>query len=92
MVVTKVARTRQFEKDLDAVPGNIRVKTVVWINFVENLGLREVRKRPGYHDEPLHGERKGQRSVRLNRAWRLIYREVEGHIQILLLEVMKHDY
>ncbi len=92
MVVTKVARTRQFEKDLDAVPENIRVKTVVWIYFVENLGLREVRKRPGYHDEPLHGERNGQRSVRLNRAWRLIYREVEGHIQILLLEVMKHDY
>lgn len=59
---------------------------------MEEEGLREVRKRPGFHDEPLKGLRKGQRSVRLNQAYRLIYREVKGHLEILLLEVSKHAY
>jgi len=89
---TRVTRTKQFEKDLDRVPENIRTKTRFWIELVETLGLRELRKRPGYHDEPLQGDRKGQRSIRLNRAYRIIYRETLGVIEILLLEVNKHDY
>jgi len=54
----------------------------------------QVRKLPGYHDEPLKGDRKGQRSVRLNRAYRAIYEESEdGQLTIItVLEVNKHDY
>jgi proteic killer suppression protein len=89
---TRVTRTEKFEKDLDRVPANIRIKAMFWIGIVETLGLREVRKRPGFHDEPLHGDRKGERSVRLNKAYRLIYCETQGSIEILLLEVNKHDY
>ncbi len=89
---TRVERTKRFEKQLERVPEAILVKTIFWIGLVENLGLREVRKRPGYHDEPLVGLRKGQRSVRLNQAYRLIYKEVHEHLEILLLEVTKHEY
>jgi hypothetical protein len=34
-----------------------------WVDDVEERGLEEVRKIPGWHDEPLKGERKGQRSI-----------------------------
>ena len=91
-MLTRVLRTKKFEKDLDRVPEAIRVKAIFWIGLIEDFGLGEVRKRPGYHDEPLKGDRKGQRSVRLNQAYRLIYREVDGHLEILLLEVSKHEY
>jgi toxin HigB-1 len=90
--MTRVLRTKRFEKELERVPEPIRIKVILWVGFIETLGLREVRKRPGYHDEPLKGDRKGQRSVRLNQAYRLIYREVDGHLEILLLEVNKHEY
>lgn len=40
---------------------------------MSHRGLYEVRKIPGYHDEPLKGKRTGQRSIRLNRAYRAIY-------------------
>lgn len=67
-------------------------KALWWIRTVENLGLREVRKRPGYHDEPLKGSRRGQRSIRLNRGYRLIYCELQKEIHIELIEVHKHEY
>ena len=90
--MTRVLRTKRFEKDLERVPEIIQMKVVDWIEFVENFGLREVRKRVGYHDESLKGVRLGQRSIRLNRSYRLIYRETHGLIEILLLEVNKHEY
>ncbi len=49
-------------------------------------------KYPGFHDESLKGERKGQRSVRMNKSYRLIYRVIQDHVYIELLEVHKHDY
>jgi len=52
--------------DLNRVPEHIRVKTIFWIELVETLGLLVIRKRSGFHDEPLKGDRKGQRSVRLS--------------------------
>jgi len=66
----------------------------VWTGLVELKGLAEVRKLPGYHDEPLHGRRKGQRSVRLNRLWRAIYVELEDMNAILVQveEVTPHAY
>jgi DNA-binding transcriptional regulator YiaG len=36
-VLTRVERTRRFEKELDRVPEAIRVKAIVWIQLVETL-------------------------------------------------------
>jgi proteic killer suppression protein len=53
-----------------------------------------VRKIPGFHDEPLKGDRKGQRSIRLSKAYRAIYViGNSGNIEIAeIIEVHKHDY
>jgi len=91
-VRTKVSRSKAFEKQLVKVPDFIRKKVIFWVFLVETNGLAEVMKSPGFHDEPLKGERKGQRSVRLNKAYRLIYHVIHDRVHIELLEVHKHDY
>ena len=57
-------------------------------------GLEEIRKIPGYHDEPLHGERRGQRSIRLSRGYRAIYIvKSDNSIEFVSVEeVNKHEY
>lgn len=91
-VVTAIKRTKKFDKELKKIPDNIRKKFILWVFMVESQGLREIRKHKGFHDEPLTGDRKGQRSIRLNKAYRAIYKEVDGAIEILMLEVNKHEY
>ena len=68
-----VSLSRKAERDLKKVPLYIALKLQAWIEAVGYGGLTEVRKIPGYHDEPLKGERIGQRSIRLNRAYPAIY-------------------
>ena len=57
-------------------------------------GIREVRRHKGFYDEPLKGSRRGQRSVRLNRAYPAIYVGHDaGKVELIeVLEVNKHDY
>ncbi|MFH1223603.1 MAG: type II toxin-antitoxin system mRNA interferase toxin, RelE/StbE family [Pseudomonadota bacterium] len=88
----RVYTSKNYERKLKKIPKDIRRKTDVWIRTVIFKGVDEIRKRPGYHDEPLQGERFGQRSVRLNKSYRLIYTEYKLEKIILLLEVTKHEY
>lgn len=90
----KVTWSKGVDKVLTKIPSFLRNKFMAWVLVVERVGLLEVRKLSGYHDEPLKGTRKGQRSIRLNRAYRAIYVERQGgeiHI-VEVLEISKHDY
>lgn len=93
-ISTEILASKKFEKQLKKLPKYIKEAIAVWIASVEEEGIRSVRKLKGYHDEPLKGDRKGQRSVRLNRAYRLIYSEDQkGNLTIILiLEAHQHDY
>jgi proteic killer suppression protein len=64
------------------------------VALVEESGIHETRKYKGFHDEPLKGNREGQRSVRLNRTYRAIYVEHKsGEVELIeVIEVNKHDY
>ncbi len=86
--------TKFAEKQLKKLPKNIIAAYFSWAKTVEIDGIRKTRSLPGYHDEPLKGDRKGQRSVRLNRAYRVIYEETESGNVILIgvQEVNKHEY
>jgi proteic killer suppression protein len=72
----------------------IAKKLRLWVAAVEAFGLDEVRRSPGYHDEPLKGPRKGQRSIRLNQAYRAIYVvKRDGTLEFASVEeVNKHRY
>lgn len=94
MKVCSVTLTNNAIKDLSKVPFFVRNKLIFWISAVERIGIHEVRKRAGLHDEPLRGNRKGYRSIRLNKAYRAIYKEDSNrklHI-IWIMEVNKHAY
>ena len=69
-------------------------KLLAWVGRVEKVGVDEVRKIKGYHDEQLRGVRIGQRSIRLSRAYRAIYQvKVSGKIEFISVEeVNRHEY
>jgi proteic killer suppression protein len=82
------------KKQLRSSPEYISRKFEYWLDLLQTIGLREARRYKGFHDEPLHGDRKGQPSVRLSRSYRIIYREIEpNRFEVIeVLEVNKHDY
>ena len=84
----------RVQKQLKKVPTYVVDKLVAWAMSVEMKGLRHVRKIPGYHDEPLKGQRYGERSIRLTRSYRAIYiEEFDGTVNLVVLEeVNKHEY
>lgn len=90
----KIELTRGAQKDLIKVPIYIKEKLLVWVDSVERLGMDKMRAIPGFNDEILKGDRKGQRSIRLNKAYRAIYTENEEKeiVIISILEVNKHEY
>lgn len=86
--------SNKAQKQLRKVPQFIRDKLEIWVQTVQEIGLEETRKIQGYHDEPLKGVRKGQRSIRLNRAYRVIYKVLkDSSIEFVNIEeVHKHEY
>lgn len=90
----KVNLTVTAKKQLRKTPQHIQEKYEYWVDLLETIGLLESRKYKGFHDEPLKGKRKGQRSVRLSKAYRAIYVEIdkENYEIIEVIEVNKHEY
>lgn len=89
----QVIFTAKASKQMRRAPHYITEKLLNWAREVEIFGIQAVRKHKGYHDEPLKGQRLGERSIRLNEQWRAIYCEkTNGLMLIYLLEVTPHDY
>lgn len=90
----EVGLTRRAEKALEKMPTSIQDSLLLWIETIRRFGVCETRKIKGYHDEPLHEDRKGQRSVRLNKAYRAIYvlKETIDVEIIQVIEIHKHRY
>jgi toxin HigB-1 len=94
MKVYKIELTESAIRDLKKVPKHIIIKLMGWVDNVREKGLPEIRKLPGFHDEPLKGNRKGQRSIRLSKSYRAIYivDEEKQTAYITVLEVNIHEY
>lgn len=92
-MIKDVRITKKAQKDLKNIPMYVAVNLHKWVDDIEERGLKEVRKVKSYHDEPVKGEGKGQRSIRLTKAYRAFYRIVkEGNEVIEIQEVNKHEY
>lgn len=90
---TCVTLTKQAQKGFTKAPQQVQNKLLKWMGDVEAKGLTAVSVQPAYHDEPLTGQRQGQRSIRLNLQWRAIYTvQSNGTILVTILEVTPHDY
>ena len=93
--------TEFAEKQVSKLPAEMQESLSIWVRTVEYKGLQHMRSFRGYRDEALNGSRSGQRSARLNKAYRVIYIETvdsfgevkEAKIEaIKIIEVNKHDY
>lgn len=93
-MITKIQITKNALRDLKKVPKYLQEKFSAWVIAVNHVGLEETRKRPGWHDEPLLGHRKGQRSIRLNKQWRAIYiiKENQTIEFVEVMEITPHEY
>jgi proteic killer suppression protein len=93
-MIRRVELSKLARKQLKKMPRHIIENLASWVDDLETRGLEEVRKIPGYHDEPLHGDRQGQRSIRLSRVYRAIYivKDGGGVEFVSVEEVSKHDY
>ncbi len=89
-----VKLTKKAEAGLRKLPAHVIDKLYLWVDLIETEGLREARKISAFHDEPLKGKRRGQRSIRLNKAYRAFYIEkAAGGIELVeVIEVNKHEY
>lgn len=93
-MIRRVEVTRRAEKQARRLPVRVGEKLWAWVYLVMEIGLEEVRKIPGFHDEPLVGRRRGMRSIRLSRTYRAMYRLVrDGDVELVSIEeVSKHGY
>jgi len=89
-IINKVVETKHAQKVIEKIPAYVADKLNSWALLVEEYGLDEVRKLKGYHDEPLKGDLRGCRSIRLNRSYRAIYTVRFG--MVVIEEVNKHEY
>lgn len=90
--MNQVVIDKTAQKQLKKVPVHIAKNFRLWVVTVETVGIAETRKISGFHDEPLTGERKGQRSIRLSKSYRAFYVEHNDTIIIEVIEVNKHEY
>ena len=90
--MNRIIISKKAQKQLKKVPAYIADNFQLWVGLVETKGIIEVRRISGYHDEPLAADRKGQRSIRLSKAYRAFYIEHNNNIVIEVIEVNKHGY
>lgn len=92
--MSQVVLTETARKDLKKLPVHVFRKFEFWVKQVTMEGIAKVRRIPGFHDEHLKGERKGQRSIRLSRSYRAIYRVFsDNQIELIQVEeINKHEY
>ncbi len=92
-MIYAVVLSKSVERSLKKLPPHIVLKLLTWVKAVGLRGLDEVRRVPGYHDEPLKGKLEGVRSIRLNRSYRAYYRVARETVEFVLIErVDKHEY
>ena len=65
--MSRVVIAERARRQLRRTPAYMVDKLMAWVDAVQEDGLIRARRVPGFHDEPLKGRRRGQRSIRLSR-------------------------
>lgn len=88
----KIKEHREISKSIRRIPPWIAKEYETWKDLVYRHGPEILRQYPGYHDEQLKGIRKGQRSSRLSRQYRVIYVVDRTIVTVYVLEITPHNY
>ncbi len=74
------------------VPLQVKKKYELWKDLIFRHGPGILKEFPGFHDEKLKGERRGQRSSRLSLQYRVIYSVEKDIITVYVFEITPHKY
>lgn len=88
----KIHEHREISKTIGRLPPWIVKEYEVWKDLIHRHGPEILRQYPGYHDEKLKGVRKGQRSSRLSRQYRVIYVADRDVVTVYVFEITPHKY
>ena len=83
---------RHLEKTVAKLPAPVVKKYEIWKDLVFRHGPDKLREFPGFHDELLKGDRKGQRSSRLSILHRVIYEVEREQVSVYVIEISPHKY
>ncbi len=67
-------------------------KYELWKDLIFRHGPGILKEFPGFHDEKLKGERRGQRSSRLSLQHRVIYSVEKDMVAVYVLEITPYKY
>lgn len=87
-----IKERRDIEKTCSKLPLNIVKKYELWKNIIFRHGPEKLKEFPGFHDEKLKGERKGQRSSRLSDQYGVIYTVERDIVTVFVIEITPHNY
>ena len=88
----RIKEHHDIAKQCLKLPLPIVKKYELWKNIVFRHGPEKLKEFPGFHDEKLKGERKGQRSSRLSDQYRVIYTVEIYIVTVLVMEITPHRY
>ena len=88
----RIKEHRDIAKQCLKLPLTIVKKYELWKNIIFRHGPDKLKEFPGFHDEKLKGERKGQRSSRLSNQYRVIYTVEKDIVTVLVMEITSNKY
>ena len=96
MKKSKQWKIEEHKKKVKAVLPTLRIdvrkKYEMWKEIIFKEGPEGLRNFPSLHDEALSGKRKGQRSSRLSKKYRVIYELDKDIVTVYVIEVTPHKY
>ena len=82
----------KLDKVIAKLPLQVVKKYELWKNIVFRHGPDKLREFPGFNDEKLKGEFKGQRSSRFNIQYRVIYSIEKEVVSVYVIDITPHKY
>lgn len=75
-------------------PHEVERKFIIRVNEIASAGSEnDLRNKKSLHFEKLRGEYNGRYSIRINKAWRLIFRiNQDGYAKVLFIEELNNHY
>lgn len=83
---------KDIHKSIKKVPSQVAKKYELWKSLVFRHGPQILKEFPGFNDELLKGDRKGQRSSRLSLHYRVIYEIEDAIVTVYIIEITPHKY
>lgn len=81
-----------LKKTCRKLPVPVVKKYELWKDLVFRHGPEKLKEFPGFNDEQLKGNRKGERSSRLSIQHRVIYTVDRQIVTVYVLEITPHRY